>query len=263
MEQQLQVLRRRAQLLSSSGVSAVASAAARRVLQLLHQQQQRESGRVYVHLDMDMFFCAVEMRDDPSIASVPMAVGSLSMLATANYAARRYGVRSAMPGFIAKRLCPSLVIVPPNFRKYKAAAEVIRHVLRRYDPALSSHSLDEASLDVTTYLRCVSLSLCISVCRPLHLTVSASLCTSLPLSLSLALPRCPSVHGGAAAGQQDSAAQRQEPRRIPHKKILRGSSFSSAPLALCEVCLIIEKMLQNRSKIIAISIILLKNIFMV
>ena len=77
------------------------------------------------------------------------------------------------------------------------------------------------------------------------------------------IPRCPSVHGGAAAGQRHSAAQRQEPRRIPHEKILRGSSFSSAPLALCEVCLIIEKMLQNRSKIIAISIILLKNIFMV
>ena len=108
---------------------------------------------MYVHLDMDMFFCAVEMRDDPSLVSVPMAVGSLSMLATANYAARRYGVRSAMPGFIAKQLCPSLVIVPPNFHKYKEAGAVIRRVLEKYDPTLSSHSLDEASLDVTDYLR--------------------------------------------------------------------------------------------------------------
>ena len=84
-----------------------------------------------------------------------------------------------------------------------------------------------------------------------------------PLSKSRNYPPVSLCPRGAAAGQQDSAAQRQGPRRIPHEKILRGSSFSSAPLALCEVCLIIEKMLQNRSKIIAISIILLKNIFMV
>lgn len=153
MEQQLSVLRRRVQLFASSGGSAAASATARRVLQQLQQQQQRESGRVYVHLDMDMFFCAVEMRDDPSLLSVPMAVGSLSMLTTANYAARRYGVRSAMPGFIAKQLCPSLVIVRPNFSKYRAAGDAIRRVLEAYDPGLSSHSLDEASLDVTDYLK--------------------------------------------------------------------------------------------------------------
>ncbi|OEH77220.1 polk-prov related protein [Cyclospora cayetanensis] len=94
----------------------------------------------------------VEMRDNPSLASVPMAVGSMSMLATANYAARRFGVRSAMPGFIAKQLCPSLVIVPPSFSKYRAAGEVVRRVLEKYDPTFSSHSLDEASLDVTDYL---------------------------------------------------------------------------------------------------------------
>ncbi|CDJ35590.1 uncharacterized protein EMH_0005020 [Eimeria mitis] len=152
MEEQLVVLRRRVQLFASCGGCAEASAAARRVLQLLQQQQQRESGRVYVHLDMDMFFCAVEMRDDPSLGSQPMAVGSLSMLSTANYAARRFGVRSGMPGFIAKQLCPSLVIVRPNFGKYRAAGETIRAVLQTYDPSLSSHSLDEASLDVTDYL---------------------------------------------------------------------------------------------------------------
>ena len=77
------------------------------------------------------------------------------------------------------------------------------------------------------------------------------------------IPRRPAAHGGVAAGQQDSAAQRQGPRRIPYEKILRGSSFPSTPLALCEVCLIAGKMLQNHSKIRAISVILLKNIFMV
>ena len=77
------------------------------------------------------------------------------------------------------------------------------------------------------------------------------------------IPRCPSVHGGAAAGQRDSAARRQEPRRIPHEKILRGSSFPSAPPALCERCTISGKMLQNCSIIITISIILHKKVFMV
>lgn len=156
MEEQLAVLRRRVQLFTSCGGCAEASAAARRVLQLLQQQQQRESGHVYVHLDMDMFFCAVEMRDDPSLRSQPMAVGSLSMLSTANYAARRFGVRSGMPGFIAKQLCPSLAIVRPNFRKYRATGETIRYVLQAYDPSLSLHSLDEASLDVTDCLKCAT-----------------------------------------------------------------------------------------------------------
>ncbi|KAL8440600.1 hypothetical protein Efla_005519 [Eimeria flavescens] len=153
LDEQIAVLRRRQQLFMSAGGCPAASAAASRVLQQLQQRQQQHGGRVYVHVDMDMFFCAVEMRDDPSLASKPMAVGSLSMLATANYAARRFGVRSAMPGFIARQLCPSLLIVKPNFRKYKAAGEAIRRVLKTYDPGLSSHSLDEASLDVTDYLR--------------------------------------------------------------------------------------------------------------
>ncbi|KAL8274271.1 hypothetical protein Esti_001782 [Eimeria stiedai] len=154
LDEQIAVLRRRQQLFNSTGGCAAASAAARRVLQQLLQRQQQDAGRVYVHVDMDMFFCAVEMRDDPSLVTVPMAVGSLSMLATANYEARRYGVRSAMPGFIAKQLCPSLVIVKPQFRKYKEAGKRIRRVLETYDPNLSSHSLDEASLDVTDYLNC-------------------------------------------------------------------------------------------------------------
>jgi DNA polymerase kappa len=59
-----------------------------------------------------------------------MAVGGLSMLCTANYKAREYGVRSAMPGFVAKKLCPELVIMPLNFDKYTKAAEAVRDVFR-------------------------------------------------------------------------------------------------------------------------------------
>jgi DNA polymerase kappa len=68
---------------------------------------------------MDMFYAAVETRDNPELGSVPMAVGSKGMLSTSNYEARKFGVRSAMPGFIALKLCPNLVIVPGDMTKYK------------------------------------------------------------------------------------------------------------------------------------------------
>ena len=109
----------------------------------------RRLDRTIVHVDMDMFFAAVEMREDPSLAERPMAVGGLGMLSTSNYKARRFGVRAAMPGFIAKRLCPDLTIVPPNMAKYAEVAEVVRGVFREYDPDFSPMSLDEAYLDIS------------------------------------------------------------------------------------------------------------------
>lgn len=77
----------------------------------------RDLTRVWVCTDLDMFFCAVEMRDNPNLVGKPLAVGSLSMICTSNYEARKFGVRSAMPGFIGKKLCPELIIVGPNFEK--------------------------------------------------------------------------------------------------------------------------------------------------
>jgi len=82
----------------------------------------------------------------------PMAVGSLGMLTTSNYLARRFGVRAAMPGFIAKKLCPQLVIVPPNFGKYTAVSKVVRDVFKEYDRDFCPMSLDEAYLVNFTYL---------------------------------------------------------------------------------------------------------------
>jgi nucleotidyltransferase/DNA polymerase involved in DNA repair len=79
-----------------------------------------------------------------------MAVGGKSMLSTANYEARKFGVVSAMPGYIALKLCPQLQIVEPNFAKYKKAASVFHEVFRRYDESFSYFTLDEATLDVTS-----------------------------------------------------------------------------------------------------------------
>ena len=112
-------------------------------------RKQRDLTRTIVHVDMDMFYAAVEMRDNPALAGVPMAVGGMGMLSTSNYAARKFGVRAAMPGFIAKKLCPELVIVPGNMEKYAGVSEVVRGVFREYDPNFAPMSLDEAYLDIT------------------------------------------------------------------------------------------------------------------
>eukprot|EP01087_Luapelamoeba_hula_P005286 TRINITY_DN15361_c0_g1_i1.p1 TRINITY_DN15361_c0_g1~~TRINITY_DN15361_c0_g1_i1.p1 ORF type:complete len:249 (-),score=31.02 TRINITY_DN15361_c0_g1_i1:63-809(-) len=102
---------------------------------------------------MDAFYASVEIRDNPKLKGLPVAVGGMGMLSTASYEARKYGVRSAMPGFIAKQLCPDLIIVPTHFDKYKEASHLTRQVFAQYDPHYRSYSLDEASLHLTPYLR--------------------------------------------------------------------------------------------------------------
>uniref|UniRef100_A0A8D0A2V6 DNA polymerase kappa n=1 Tax=Sander lucioperca TaxID=283035 RepID=A0A8D0A2V6_SANLU len=115
-------------------------------------ERSRDLSRVIVHVDMDAFYAAVEIRDCPELKDKPMAVGSMSMLSTSNYHARKYGVRAAMPGFIAKKLCPNLVIVPTNFAKYRAVSGEVREIFAEYDPHFQSVSLDEAYLDFTDHL---------------------------------------------------------------------------------------------------------------
>ncbi|CAL9708260.1 unnamed protein product [Knipowitschia caucasica] len=115
-------------------------------------EKRRDLSRIIVHVDMDAFYAAVETRDCPELKDKPMAVGSLSMLSTSNYHARKYGVRAAMPGFIAKKLCPDLAIVPTNFDKYRAVSKEVQAVFAEYDPQFQSVSLDEAYLDFTEHL---------------------------------------------------------------------------------------------------------------
>ncbi|XP_054411248.2 DNA polymerase kappa isoform X8 [Pongo abelii] len=115
-------------------------------------EQSRNLSNTIVHIDMDAFYAAVEMRDNPELKDKPIAVGSMSMLSTSNYHARRFGVRAAMPGFIAKRLCPQLIIMPPNFDKYRAVSKEVKEILADYDPNFMAMSLDEAYLNITKHL---------------------------------------------------------------------------------------------------------------
>jgi DNA polymerase kappa len=115
-------------------------------------EKKRDVSRTWIHVDMDAFYAAVHTLENPSLANIPIAVGGIGMISTANYVARTFGVRSAMPGFIAKRLCPHLTFVTPDFPKYRRYAELAREVFREFDADFDAVSLDEAFLDVTEYL---------------------------------------------------------------------------------------------------------------
>src|SRR5688572_16483136 len=107
--------------------------------------------RTILHADMDAFYAAIEQRDDPRLRGRPVIVGGSgprSVVATASYEARRFGVHSAMPGTIAKRKCPQAVFVMPRMEVYVGVAAQIRAVFARYTPWIEPLSLDEAFLDV-------------------------------------------------------------------------------------------------------------------
>jgi DNA polymerase-4 len=111
------------------------------------------SVRKIIHCDCDCFYAAVEMRDDPALRDKPIAVGGRpeqrGVVATCNYDARRYGVRSAMATAQALRRCPDLIVIPPAMEKYRVASRQILSIYRDYTDLVEPLSLDEAYLDVT------------------------------------------------------------------------------------------------------------------
>jgi DNA polymerase-4 len=114
--------------------------------------------RKIIHCDCDCFYASVEMRDDPSLRGRPLAVGGRpdqrGVIATCNYEARRFGIHSAMATAQAMKLCPELLLIPPNMEKYRIASRQIMEIYRDYTELVEPLSLDEAYLDVSDSKHC-------------------------------------------------------------------------------------------------------------
>ncbi|WP_299223287.1 DNA polymerase IV [uncultured Psychroserpens sp.] len=108
--------------------------------------------RKIIHVDMDAFYASVAQMDNPELKGKPIAVGGggkRGVISAASYEARKYGVKSAMAGRLAIKLCPELIFVKSNFERYKELSQKIRHIFYDYTDLVEPLSLDEAYLDVT------------------------------------------------------------------------------------------------------------------
>ncbi|WP_159655178.1 DNA polymerase IV [Vibrio atypicus] len=144
-----------------------------------------EKVKKIIHVDMDCFYAAVEMRDNPSYRGRPLAVGGhekqRGVLSTCNYEARKFGIRSAMPTARALQLCPNLLVVPGRMQVYKEVSGQIRAIFERYTHLIEPLSLDEAFLDVTESKQChgsatlIAESIRRDIWSELNLTASAGI----------------------------------------------------------------------------------------
>ena len=120
--------------------------------------QEYYKKRKIIHIDMDCFFAAVEIKDKPGLKNKPVAVaGSATergVVTTCNYIARKFGVKSAMPSITAKKLCPNIIFLPVDIEKYKNISMKIQQIYKCYTKIIEPISLDEAYLDVTNSKYC-------------------------------------------------------------------------------------------------------------
>ena len=112
--------------------------------------------RKIIHIDMDAFYASVELKDRPELKDLPVVISShhpRAVIAAASYPARKFGLRSAMSMSQAKKLCQQVLVIEPNFEKYRAVSTQIHQIFQRYTHIIEPLSLDEAYLDVTENLK--------------------------------------------------------------------------------------------------------------
>lgn len=144
-----------------------------------------DSLRKIIHIDMDCFFAAVEIRENPQLQGKPVAVGGRpeqrGVLTTCNYEARKFGLHSAMSSRTALKRCPNLILLPVNMALYKSVSAQIHQIFRRYTDIIEPLSLDEAYLDVTECEKChgsatwIAQEIRQAIWDELHLTASAGI----------------------------------------------------------------------------------------
>ncbi|OWZ65523.1 hypothetical protein AYX15_02985 [Cryptococcus neoformans] len=118
---------------------------------LMEVEATRDLSQTIIHVDMDAFYASVEVQRDPSLKGKAFGVGK-GVLCTASYEARKFGVRSAMAGFIAKKLCPHIILTDLHFDLYTKASKAVKEILVQYDENLMMASLDEGYLNITPYM---------------------------------------------------------------------------------------------------------------
>ena len=142
---------------------------------------------IILHGDMDAFYASVEQRDQPCLQGYPVLIGhpgQRSVVATASYEARRFGIKSAMPMQKARMLCPDAVVVPPRLRHYAKVSEELMRVFRLFSPDVEPLSLDEAFVDMSQSLRLWSDPMAIGralqdrVYKEIGLTISVGIATT-------------------------------------------------------------------------------------
>jgi DNA polymerase IV len=138
--------------------------------------------RKIIHIDMDAFYASVELRERPELVHLPVVIAShhpRAVVAAASYPARSFGLRSAMSMTRARKLCPDVYVIEPDFAKYRAISAQIHHIFQQYTTVIEPVSLDEAYLDVTENLKnlpsatAVAMQIREDIFKTLHLTASA------------------------------------------------------------------------------------------
>jgi len=112
--------------------------------------------QIIFHIDLNAFFASAEVANDPSLEGKPIAISrdqKRSIVTTASYEARVYGIHSAMPLFLAKEKCPSLVVIEPHFSLYKTLSQQFFEIISQYSPLLEVASIDECYVDMTKYIQ--------------------------------------------------------------------------------------------------------------
>lgn len=145
---------------------------------------EKLTNRKIIHIDMDAFYASVEQLDNPHLKGKPVAVGGESergVVSAASYEARKFGVRSAMSGVLARKKCPHLIFVKPRFNRYKEISQKIREIFYEYTNLVEPLSLDEAYLDVTENKKgnpsatLIAKEIRTRIFNELHLTASAGI----------------------------------------------------------------------------------------